>query len=826
MDDTNWYPAIVPGTIHTDLLYNHLIPDPYFGDNEKKLQWIDTTDWEYQSMIEITQQDFLKDHVELHFKGLDTYAKVYLNDSLIIQADNMFRSWSADIKQIAKIGKNKLTIVFGSPTKRGQEEAKKLPYTLPGEEKVFTRKAQYQYGWDWGPRLVTCGIWKDVQLIFWNTAHIQTIQSNQEILTDSLARVVFSFTIESDADCNASISIARNNYFNTHGNFTKLLKLKKGIHQYDLRQIIKNPKLWWCNGLGKPNLYSFGFRLVSDSILDEKTISIGLRTIELVNKKDSIGSSFYFKVNGKPVFMKGANYIPQDNFVPRVSKDKYEWMIKNAADANMNMLRVWGGGIYEQDDFYEQCDQNGILVWQDFMFACAMYPGDSSFVNNVAIEVKEQLERLRNHPCIALWCGNNEVDEGWKNWGWQKQYHYSQKDSTIIAQSNDLLFNQQLRKIVTTYDGSRAYWPSSPSIGWGHKESLLNGDSHYWGVWWGMEPFENYTTKTGRFVSEYGFQGMPAVSTLSSMGVFKNSNLQDKKIADLLHTSNDIDSTVLKAHQKHPTGYETIKTYLLRDYKMPTNHLEYFAYVSQLLQADGLRTAIEAHRRKKPYCMGSLYWQLNDCWPVTSWSSIDYNHYFKAAHYQVKRSFKDVIISVTQDRDSCFVYVISDLQESIKYAQLKISFRNFDGKVIWSNSIPVMIDSNSSKIVYAFSKGLLKDYSLNNLYLQTELHLHENDSLLADNIYYFVKPKDLQLKKAGYTITEGIIQNVQSFTIKATTLVKNAMISIDDVGINLSENYVDLLPNKTKTFYLPKHISIKNLKDKIKIVSLIDTYQP
>ena len=227
MDDTKWYPAIVPGTIHTDLLYNHLIPDPYFGDNEKKLQWIDTTDWEYQSMIEITQQEFLKDHVELHFKGLDTYAKVYLNDSLIIQADNMFRSWSADIKQIAKIGKNKLTIVFESPTKRGQEEARKLPYTLPGEEKVFTRKAQYQYGWDWGPRLVTCGIWKDVQLISWNTARVLTIQSNQETLTDSAAIILFKLTIESDLDCKANISIGRDNHFVLQGNYARFLNLKK-----------------------------------------------------------------------------------------------------------------------------------------------------------------------------------------------------------------------------------------------------------------------------------------------------------------------------------------------------------------------------------------------------------------------------------------------------------------------------------------------------------------------------------------------------------------------------------------------------------------------
>lgn len=824
--DKTWHPAKVPGTVHTDLLNNHLIPDPYFRDNEKSLQWIDTAEWEYQCNIDITKQEFSKDHIELNFKGLDTYAKVYLNNVLIIQADNMFRAWSADIKPQARIGNNILRIIFASATKRGKEEATKLPYTLPGEDKVFTRKAQYQYGWDWGPRFITCGIWKDVQLKCWNTARIHTIQSVQETLTDSLAVLLFHLTIESDLDGNANISIATNSHLPAQSNFSKLLQLKKGVHQYAVKRIIKNPKRWWCNGLGNPYLYSFSFKLKTNSLLDEKTITIGLRTIEWVNEKDSIGTSFYFKVNGKPVFMKGANFIPLDNFIPRVSKGDYQWMVKNAAAANMNMLRVWGGGIYEQDDFYEQCDRNGILVWQDFMFACAMYPGDSAFINNVSVEAKEQVERLSNHPCIALWCGNNEVDEGWENWGWQKQYNYSPKDSSAIARNYDVLFNHRLKDIVATYGHSWAYWPSSPGIGWGRKESLLHGDSHYWGVWWGMEPFETYNKKTGRFVSEYGFQGMPAVTTLSGVGIFKTTGDSNRMKEKMNPSFAEIDSAVLKVHQKHPTGFETINTYLLRDYKMPKNNFVHYTYISQLLQADGLRTAIEAHRRNKPYCMGSLYWQLNDCWPVTSWSTIDYRHHFKAAHYQVKRSFKDVIISVTENHDSCFVYIISDLQRSIINARLTISLNGLDGKVFWSKVMRVVIDSNASKMMYAFPKSILDGNEVGHLFMHTIVGVHDGASILADNVHYFVQPKDLQLQKPDFTLTEGINHSVQSFTINSSTLMKNAMITIENQEINLSDNFVDLLPDQPVTFYLPKMKRIKHLKDKIKIVSLFDTYQP
>lgn len=811
--DSIWHPAKVPGTIHTDLLENKLIQDPYMGTNEKALQWIDTASWQYQCFFEISPYELAKNHIELQLKGLDTYASVYLNDQLILTADNMFRSWSIDIKKQAIHGKNKLTIVFESAVLKGKDLAKKVPYTLPGEEKVFTRKAQYHFGWDWGPRFVTCGIWQPVLLTCWNKARLINIQSIQKTLNDSIAELRFRCEIESDIESSILISISNAiSDFDPFKKFTKI-QVTKGITNYNVEYNIQKPKRWWCNGLGKANLYTFKIALDdNNSQLDSKQISIGLRTIELINEKDSIGTSFYFKLNGVPVFMRGANYIPQDNFIPRVNEATYKTILKNATDANMNMLRVWGGGIYEQDEFYDACDKNGILVWQDFMFACAMYPGDSNFINNVAKEAKEQVERLRNHPCIALWCGNNEITEGWQNWGWQKQYNYSIKDSTEIADNNSHLFDKVIKDVLTFNDGSRPYWSSSPSIGWGHDESYSNGDSHYWGVWWGMEPFEKYKTKTGRFVSEYGFQGMPNVSTLGKVGLFKKTS------------ENEIDSVVLKAHQKHPKGFETITAYMLRDYNLPKNSIDHYAYISQLLQADAMQIAIESHRRKKPFCMGTLYWQLNDCWPVTSWSTIDYDNNYKASHYQVIRSYKNVILSVTEEKDSIYIYAISDLIQNIEKAELSIRLATLAGQEKWSKIITAKIEANTSKVIAGFPKAILSSNDLNNLYLNAKLTLMDTDSIIATNIHYFVKPKALNLINANYAITANNCGSTQCFTIKADALMKNVMFKIDDSEANLSDNYIDVLPNEPITIYLPKHLKVKDLKNKIKLLSLIDTY--
>lgn len=780
--EIDWLKANVLGTVHTDLLNLKKIPDPYLANNESVLQYLENENWDYKTSFLITKADLNNEHIELQFDGLDTYAQVFVNDSLVLEANNMFRTWIIDIKKRLHVGKNTIFIQFESAVKKAKAEAAKLTYTLPGDEKIFVRKAQYQFGWDWGPRFVTCGIWKDVKLKFWNKAKINNIQFIQEKLTKELAEIQLNVEVNCSYKGQYNFQLFNNNSdLNICASNDTIIELEKGINRVSLHTKIYNPKLWWTHNLGEQNLYHYSVILSStQKRLDSNVISFGLRTIELMQEKDSIGQSFYFKLNGVPIFAKGANYIPEDNFLPRVNLAKTKELIKNAKAANINMLRVWGGGVYASNDFYQLCNQNGILVWQDFMFACAMYPGDSAFLENVNAEINDQIIRLRNNPSLTIWCGNNEIDEGWKNWGWQKQFNYSTADSTKIAEQYKNLFDIVIKNAVYHLDNSRAYWPSSPSIGWGRKESLTQGDAHYWGVWWGMEPFKIYQNKVGRFMSEYGFQGMPSIQTFKNMGALQLKNGQYV-----------LDSAVLKTHQKHPTGYKTIQTYMERDYLVPKT-FENYVYFSQLLQAEGMKTAIEAHRRAMPYCMGSLYWQLNDCWPVTSWSSLDNNGNWKAAHYQVKQSFSDVLISFQDKGDSVLVYFVSDKMVNMK-GDLSVNIFDFDGKTIFSDTIQTIVKSNTSSIYYYFDKSNLKgEFNLNNLVLSASFN-NENTSISA--LHFFVKPKDLLLQKP--TIYFKYL-NKNQLEISSDKLAKNVFLRTDNKSYQFEDNYFDLLPNEKK----------------------------
>ncbi len=785
LDQNQWHSAQVPGTIHTDLLAHGLIPDPFLEANEKKVQWIESENWEYQTTFVVSQKEMNHSNSILQLEGLDTFAMVFLNGQKILEANNMFRAWKVDVEKLLKTGKNQLRIVFLSAVNQAKLEAQKLPYVLPGDEKVFVRKAQYQFGWDWGPRLVTVGIWKPVKLLFWDEAQITTIRFEQQELDKSLAKLHFKFSI------NAQKAGA---YIVKMDKMPFRFQLKKGNNLVTVPIEIKNPILWWCNGLGVPHQYQFRFSLEKNNkLLDEKEIKVGLRTIELIQEKDKRGTSFYFKLNGVPVFMKGANYIPSDSFLPRVPSSTYKSTVQNAVDANMNMLRVWGGGVYADDDFYKECDEKGILVWQDFMFACAMYPGDEAYLNNVKEEVIDNVTRLQNHPSIALWCGNNESDEGWHNWGWQKQYNYSKADSTEVWNNYTKLFHHLIPKIIDSLlpKKENRYWPSSPSIGWGRKESLVQGDSHYWGVWWGKEPFEVYETKIGRFMSEYGFQGMPDKKTFRDF----TSNL-------------DLQSEPIKNHQKHPTGYETINEYMARDYVIPTRFDDYL-YVSQLLQANGMKTAIEAHRRAKPYCMGTLYWQLNDCWPVTSWSSVDYFGRWKALHYQVKRSFENILLSVHKGSETYKIQLIND--DIVAHdGVIEVELLNFKGAVLWNKKVSFKSEANSNSTPLVLSTGDLMGMKLDTVCLKMKFvtnHKH------WESTYFFEKPKELKLLKPTLQI-----KRVNDLTVEITTdvLAKDVFLSSDE-EVFFSDNFFDLLPNQPLQITLSKPINQINVK------SLFDT---
>lgn len=790
--DNQWSKAQVPGTAHTDLLLNKYIQDPFYGANEKDLQWIEEQYWVYQTQFNVTKKELAAQNKELLFYGLDTDAKVYLNDTLVLEANNMFRTWRVPVQEFLLQGKNTLRVEFESSSVKAKKPAALAPFVLPGDEKVYVRKAPYQFGWDWGPRFVTAGIWKDVKLRFWNAAQLESVSYSQEKLTDKIANLKIKTTVKCERSGVYSIQI----------NCKKqTVALRKGIQIIEIPYQISNPKKWWPNGLGAPNLYPFTIQLrKKETLLDEKKLQIGLRTIELVQDKDSVGKSFYFRVNGKNVFMKGANYIPPESFLTKMTPKKYENLIDTAVKSNMNMLRVWGGGVYENDVFYSLCDQKGILVWQDFMFACALFPGDEAFVSNVKQEVKDQVVRLQNHPCIALWCGNNEVDEGWKNWGWQKQYRYSEKDSTTIWNNYKRLFEKEIPSVLDSLVSkeNNRYWPSSPSIGWGRKESLMQGDSHYWGVWWGMEPLENYTKKVGRFMSEYGFQGMPDYKTFETFA----------KPSEMSTTSEAV-----KAHQKHPTGYETIQTYMERDYKVPTAFEDYI-YVSQLLQARGMKMAIEAHRSAMPYCMGSLYWQLNDCWPVTSWSSSDYYGRWKAAQYQVKRSFAPKIIvfkantnSETPELNSIKVQICFD-GLTAENGIVNLRLLDFDGTELWKTTKSILVQPNSVTTAVALVSSEIPDAKLwNRCLLQADYVNAKGEK--TTGIYYFVSPKEMLLKKP--IITYKFIDN-NHIELTTNTLAKD--VCIQGNGMELEDNFFDLVPNQKRI------IAFKGKKGVLKIKCL------
>jgi len=797
-----WFNAKVPGCQYTDLLFNKLINHPFYSDNEIKLDSLLMKNYEYKRFFNVSEKLINKNKVLLRFEGLDTYCDIYLNDNYLGSTDNMFRIWEFSVKSYLKPDSNFLYLVFTSPLIKDSINSLKTPYSLP-ETRAFSRKAPFQYGWDWGPKLPTLGIWKPVKIIAYDDFIVKNVYFNQLSVEKDIAKLMLEVEIDSESSNNIEIELSCNTLNNIIIN--KKICIKNGINNLKLPLKVKNPKLWMPNGLGTPFLYNFNLIIKKGKTpVYNKNFEVGLRKIELVRKKDKIGESFYFKVNNIPVFIKGANYVPMNSFPTDVSKDNYISLIEKVVNANMNMLRVWGGGIYENDIFYDLCNKNGILVWQDFMFACTMYPGDSTFIENVEKEAIDNIKRLRNNACIAIWCGNNEVDEGWHNWGWQKQLNLNESDSALIWNNYLKLFHNVLPTTLRKLNVKTDYISTSPKFGWGRKESMTNGDSHYWGVWWGMEPFEKYIEKTGRFMSEYGFQSFPKMTTL-------------RKVID--DSSMYLYSPQLKVHQKHPKGFETIDEYLKRDYKKPKD-MGLYVYVSQLLQARGLKIAISSHRRAIPKCMGTLFWQLNDCWPVVSWSAIDFYSEPKALYYAAKNLFYPTLLSFIENNSKVELWNVNDFF-SYKNAKIKVKHIDFDGNILWDTNIyNLKIKNTSSQKVWEADIRIFKldKYKTNSLLIS---EIWDNDSILAKEIYYFTSPKNLTLKKPTIDISTKIISIDKAIiTLQSNILAKDVMLeSVENT--EFSDNFFDLLPGEPKEIIVTSSV-IRNTLRSINITDLSD----
>lgn len=673
------FPVTVPSVVQQNLYDAGRIPHPYLGAVENELLWISDHPWTYTTCFDVDKSLLKKEVVELVFDGIDTYAEVYLNGQKLFDADNQFRIWKNDVKPLLKPNDNLLVLNF--PRYDSLQTALYTAHQprLP-EKYAVTRKAPYQHGWDWAPKYKNVGVWKPVKLQAWSDAKLE----NAYIVTNEATKGQAKLTLHLDVETTRAGELT-----------VELLKEGKPFQDFSFQTergnqhklfgfVIDHPELWWPNEMGEQPLYTFEIILKDqDKILDTKKITTGIKTVQLVQEPDEKGFSFYFKVNGIPMYAKGANYVPEEMIETWINPDNTYKLIKMAQEAHFNMLRVWGGGIYPSDDFFNCCDSLGILVWEDFMYAGTMYPYDEAFLENAKIEALEQVKRLASHPSLALWCGGNEIAEGYYNWGWQQSLNWSEEDDQAIKAGYDRLFEQLLPRVVETYDGTRPYWPSSPSKGWGRPESLTQGDVHYWGVWWGEQPYEVYRDKVGRFNSEYGYQSYPDYSTLQKIAQGEPLGKEAKVIA---------------AHQKHVRGTRQIDDFIQRYY--PSEHpkdFEEYVYLSQCSQAYGMEIAIEAHRTAKPYNMGTLYWQLNDAWPVTSWSSIDYYGHPKVFHERLKTLYAPVLLSLDQKDHQ--VYVTSDLLRNID-GVLTVTVCDNEGAPLFEQQVKVELNANENRKFY------------------------------------------------------------------------------------------------------------------------------
>lgn len=823
----NWKPAKVPGYVHKDLERTGEIDDPFYRANEKMVQWIENEDWEYRTSFLIADQVLAKEHIYLIFEGLDTYASVFLNDHLILEADNQFIPWSADIKNIAISGQNHMLVRFRSPVKEVIPIYDSLGYVVPVNSEqavtkeqlerrtsVFTRKAQFHYGWDWAPRLVSSGIWRPIHIVGWNDVKIVDLWVKTNSVSDYSANIsVYSELISdetTDITCRWEISLEGritaqydSTFSITEGSFTNSFAINMdSVH------------LWWPNGIGDQPIYEVALTVwANGNLMDRQTETFGVREISMVQETDSIGESFYFMVNHRPVFMKGANYVPLDHFFTEVTSDRYDHFFESIEKAHFNMLRVWGGAIYEQESFYDRCDRYGILIWHDFMFSNSMVPGYEDFFSNVEEEAEYVVKMMRRHPCHALWCGNNENLMFWED-RWRNVRN--KKGGNELWESYQRVFYQILPEAVKRFDPEKFYWPSSPS---NHYNSYhpgvvsQSGNQHFWDVYFGRLPVTDYNKRmlTGRFVSEFGLQSYPALQTV-------------KKFA--LESDFDVESEVMLQHHKLrlKNGNEIMAYYVNDRYKTPVN-FKSTLYVSQLMQAEGIRIAVESFRRNRDKTMGSLYWQANDCWPVTSWSGIDYYGNWKALHYYACHFYNQILLSFAAENGNIKLYGISDLLHDSE-GKLDITMSDFSGNVLFEHAADVLLPANKSEIIYTMNSVLTEGVDTASTFVKATLSLP--DGKVFSNVYYFTAPKNMKLNRPEIIVNFSKTEEGIELSLRTDILAKGLFLTSESVDGSFSDNYFDLLPGEKKivTFNPSHSISVDEFKKEFGWNTLWDSYQP
>lgn len=806
-------PATVPGCVHADLHREKLIPDPYFRDNEKLVQWIGEENWTYARSFEVTPSLLEKERVSLRFDGLDTFAKIKLNGKVVGETFNMFREWEFDIKSLLSVGENQIQIEFISPMPYGRKKLEEKYLWQTGidhhrlEGGQWVRKEQSNYGWDWGPMIVTMGIWRSIRI-----HSSDTVEIDEVLVKQSLGKGYKKATLEVEtaikatgrARLTALVSVSKG------GELIAEVKVPVKRSKAKATLEVKKPDLWWPSGMGEQSLYSVSVTILDQAgeTVDTQSKRVGIRELKLVREKDEWGQSFTFSANGHPFFAKGANWIPSDQFDVWGTDERNRDLLKAAKDANMNMVRVWGGGKYERDDFYDACDELGICVWQDFMFACAAYPGfDDEWVENVKVEIEQQVKRIRHHASLALWCGNNELEHIDPILGdepgqmpWDEYIH---------------LFDKVIGSIVKKQDPQRDYWPSSEHSPVGDRKYSANpdcGDAHLWKVWHGRKPFEWYRTAYHRFCSEFGFQSFPEPSTIETYTVPEERN---------------VTSYVMEQHQRSPIGNSAIIDYMLSWFRLPVG-FENTIWLTQILQGLAIKYAVEHWRMNKPRCMGALYWQLNDCWQVASWSSLDYFGKWKALHFAARDFFAPLLVTGVEnlDTDTVDIHVVSDLMEA-KRLVVKWKVADLEGNELETGSKNIRTAANSAGLVKTLKlKKLVKEFGQRGLVVK--LSLEDGLDVVSENLVTFARPKHLTLADPKLSFSVKSAGNgIYNVKVTAKKPALWTWIELKGIEASYSDNFVHLLSGESSTIQVTPKVktTVTALKAAIRVRSLFDTYQ-
>lgn len=802
-------PGQVPGDVHTALLAAGRIPDPFVADNEKQVQWVAETDWEYRRTFRPDPDLINEEEVFLVCDGLDTLADVFLNGQFLGHTDNMFRSYIWQIKMLLLDGDNEIRVRFGAPVNYIRERQTNNPMTgggdISGGGGPHLRKAPYQWGWDWGPILPPIGIWKDIRLEGYSTARLTNVHLRQR---HAERQVFIRAEVEAEkwqgCDLRAVLK-----FTSPQGEAQEVdAVLEGGVTTAEMETPVFNPQIWWPNGYGEQPLYDVEVSLYEgENLCDQRRYQMGLRTIELRREPDEWGESFTFVVNGVPVFAKGADWIPADSFPTRISDAYLESLLQSAKAAHMNMLRVWGGGLYEEERFYDLCDRLGILVWQDFTFACGIYPEDDAFYENVKEEAIQNVRRLRHRACLALWCGNNEMEQGWSNWGWNKP---DDPRNQRLKAGYDRLFHHLIHDICAEEDPDRPYWPSSASSGipFAEPNGMSRGDMHYWDVWHGRKPFTAYRTQFPRFMSEFGFQALPPLKTIQTYAKPEDWNMT---------------SYVMEHHQRSGSGNGLIIHQMTDTFRMPKDFAS-LVFLSMVLQAEGIRYGVEHWRRNRNRVSGTLYWQLNDCWPVASWSSLDYFGRWKALHYAAKRFYAPVLLSIEDTGAVMNVHVTSDLVEPWQ-GTVRYRLETLDGEVLTNSEEQVKAAplADTPVISLDFTNQVNEENRRSLIFV---CELWQGEERLALRVASFAPNKHLTLKDPDLKVDVSQAGGKLAFAVTANTLARFVELSLEDVDVVFSDNYFDVPANSalTVTAPLPEGWSVQQAQKALRVTSLYQTF--